>query len=220
MAKKPAARKKSAAKGKATARPKPPAKARPQAKPKPAAKTKGGARPQAAARPAVVGPKATPKPRRAAAAAKAAKQPVLAAATGTRPIFPRQQPETLRLRGLSAGLTVDDLARSMRFWVDGLGFYVKERWERNGVLGAVSLVAGGSEVNLSQDDWAKGRGRLKGIGVRLYAETTEDLAVLAERVRRRGVPAAGPVVAPWGARVLHFNDPDGFQLTIFQEMGG
>ncbi|HEV8631417.1 MAG TPA: VOC family protein [Thermoanaerobaculia bacterium] len=164
-------------------------------------------------------PKAAPKPR-AAAATKAARQPVLAAATGTRPIFPRQQPETLRLRGLSAGLTVDDLARSMRFWVDGLGFYVKERWERNGVLGGVSLVAGGCEVNLSQDDWAKGRGRLKGVGVRLYAEATEDLGALAERVRRRGVPAAGPVVAPWGARVLHFNDPDGFQLTIFQDMGG
>jgi catechol 2,3-dioxygenase-like lactoylglutathione lyase family enzyme len=217
MAKKPALRKKSAAKGKPAARAKPVAKARPVVRP-----TKAAGKARLTARPA---PKPASRP-----ASKAASRPIVAArpaarpapqrATGDRPVVPRQQPETLRLQGLSCGLTVDDLARSMRFWVDGLGFYVKERYERNGVLSGVGLVAGACEVNLNQDDWAKGRGRLKGVGVRLYAETNEDLAVLAERVRRRGVPAAGPVIAPWGARVLHFNDPDGFQLTIYEEMGG
>jgi len=129
----------------------------------------------------------------------------------------RHQPENLRLRELSAGFTVNDLERSMRFYIEALGFTVKERWERDGKLNGVMLVAGTCELALGQDDWAKGRHRAKGAGFRLYAATAQDLTAIAARIRAHGAAAEGPLVAPWGARIVSVTDPDGFQITIFQE---
>jgi catechol 2,3-dioxygenase-like lactoylglutathione lyase family enzyme len=126
----------------------------------------------------------------------------------------RQFPEALRLRGLSASLTVDDLAKSLKFYVDGLGFTIKDRWERDGKLLGVMLVAGACEIGLSQDDWAKGRNRVKGVGVRFHAETGQSLDMIAALAQERGIKADGPKVAPWGDRVVDFEDPDGYKLTI------
>ncbi len=180
------------------------AQAKPAAKARPAGKAKASPRPRAAVR-----SKAAAKPRSAAKRRRVA-------APG-RVILPRQEPATLRCKMLSAALTVDDLARSLRFYVDGLGFFVKDRWERDGVLLGVEMLAGACMIGLSQDDWAKGRDRSKGIGMRLYLETTQDIDALAERIKARGVEARGPETAPWGARVLNLTDPDGFQLTLLQE---
>ena len=127
---------------------------------------------------------------------------------------PRRQPETLRLRTITPGLTVNDLQRSLDFYVEGLGFTVKERWEREGKLQGVMLVAGRCELGLGQDDWAKGRDRVKGVGFRIYAETTQDLDKIAERLRAHGIAAGGPQDSPWGERVLNVADPDGFQITL------
>lgn len=123
-------------------------------------------------------------------------------------------PESLRLRTLSPALTVDDLQRSLRFYVDALGFTVEERWEEDGELQGVMLVAGTCHLGLSQDDWAKGRDREKGTGFRLYAETAQDLDALAARLREHGVEPDGPKDDPWGTRSLTVTDPDGFKLTL------
>lgn len=123
-------------------------------------------------------------------------------------------PESLRLRSLSPALTVDDLPRSLRFYVDALGFTIEERWEEDGDLQGVMLVAGSCHLGLSQDDWAKGRDREKGTGFRLYAETAQDLDTLADRLRRNGVEPDGPKQDPWGTRSLTVTDPDGFKLTL------
>src|SRR6202022_27470 len=82
----------------------------------------------------------------------------------------RTVPEALRLRALSAGPPAGDLERSIHFYVEGLGFSVKERWERDGRLMGVMLLAGTCELGLAQDDWAKGRDRVKGVGFRPHAE--------------------------------------------------
>lgn len=124
------------------------------------------------------------------------------------------RPESLRLRNLSASLTADDLERSLRFWVDGLGFTVEEKMEEDGRLQGVMLVAGSCHVGLSQDDFAKGRGRAKGIGFRLWAETAQDLDALARRLADHGVEADGPKDEPWGGRTLTVVDPDGYKLTL------
>jgi catechol 2,3-dioxygenase-like lactoylglutathione lyase family enzyme len=163
--------------------------------------------------------KVAAKGRRAAPATKAAAKPA-ARATAKAPAKRRQtavarrQPETLRLLELSVGMTVDDLGRSMRFYVDGLGFTVKERWERDGALRGVMLIAGSCEIALGQDDWAKGRGRAKGVAIRLYAETGQDIDALARRIGRAGIAVDGPKTASWGARMLSVTDPDGFQITF------
>lgn len=135
----------------------------------------------------------------------------------SRTIVPRQQPETLRLRALTPSFTVNDLQRSLDFYVEGLGFMVKERWEREGVLRGVMLVAGRCELALGQDDWAKGRDRVKGAGLRIYAETSQDLDAIAERLRAHGIAFDGPRDSSWGGRMLSVADPDGFQITLTRE---
>lgn len=126
----------------------------------------------------------------------------------------RNEPESLRVRAMSPAYTVDDLERSLKLYVDGMGFTVKDRWEEDGKLLGVMLVAGSVQIGLSQDDWSKGRDRKKGVGTSLYLQTVQDLDALAARCRAHGVEVYGPKTEPWGARVLHVVDPDGFKLVF------
>ena len=134
----------------------------------------------------------------------------------THPALDRRSPAhaSLRLRQLSASFTCDDLAKSVRLYIDGLGFTVKERWEEEGKLLGVMLIAGACELGLSQDDWSKGRERKKGIGCRLWATTVDDLEALAKRARAVGLTVDGPKTEPWGARTVAVTDPDGFQISF------
>lgn len=127
----------------------------------------------------------------------------------------RTEPESLRLREQSLALTADDLERSMRFYVDGLGFTVKERWEDDGKLMGVDLVAGDFSLGLSQDDWSKGRDRVKGVGFRMFADTAQDLDDLTQRFRDHDIEVDGPKTE-WGVRTVTVVDPDGFKLTLHQ----
>jgi catechol 2,3-dioxygenase-like lactoylglutathione lyase family enzyme len=192
-----------AKKAKSPAKPKGRAKPKNTAKPKSPAKPKSSSKPKSAARP------------KAAAASRAPKKK---AAPARKVMKARQEPESLRLRGLSNSYTVNDLAASMRFYVDALGFTVKSKWEKDGVLLGVMLVAGQSEIGISQDDWAKGRDRVKGQGFRLYAETSQDLGKLADRIRAQGFAADGPKKEPWGATTVSTADPDGFLITFHDPM--
>jgi catechol 2,3-dioxygenase-like lactoylglutathione lyase family enzyme len=154
-------------------------------------------------------------PARRAAKAKPSKPPARrATASAVRKTERRKQPEALRLRDLTVSLTVDNLERSLRFYTETLGFTVKDRWETDGVLRGVELVAGSCGIGLSQDNWAKGRDRTKGVGMRIWAGTKQDLEALARRIRAGGGEADGPKTEPWGAHTLSVADPDGFRLTI------
>lgn len=120
----------------------------------------------------------------------------------------------LKAKSLAPGLTVNDLERSIRFY-EGLGFAVEERWEAEGVLRGVMLRAGEARIGLSQDDWKKGRDRVKGVGMRLWIATAQDMDEVAGRAKTAGVVLdTEPHEAPWGSRVLEVTDPDGFKLTI------
>jgi catechol 2,3-dioxygenase-like lactoylglutathione lyase family enzyme len=157
--------------------------------------------------------KAVPVPRVVARVAPPAPTPPM-----TRAERRRRFPEALRLRGMSAALTVNDLERSIDFYVKGLGFTISQRWERDGKLNGVMLVAGSCEIGLAQDDWAKGRDRVKGVGVSFYAETGQSLDLIASLAREHGIEPDGPKKAPWGTRIVEFVDPDGFKLTIHWPM--
>lgn len=135
-------------------------------------------------------------------------------AAAGRPERRQTEPESLRVRAISPSLTVDDLEASVRFYVDGLGFTVEQRWEEGGKLLGVMLVAGPCRLGLSQDDWGKGRDREKGAGFRMWAETVQDLDALAARLREHGIPHDGPNTEAWGTRSLSVTDPDGFKITF------
>jgi uncharacterized glyoxalase superfamily protein PhnB len=132
----------------------------------------------------------------------------------------RHDPESLRLRALEPSLTVDDVERSVAFYADVLGFIVAERWTEGGKLLGANLKAGLCEIGLSQDDWAKGRDRQKGIGVRIWCRTAQDIDALAARIKAAGGRLTDePANQSWGVRSLGVDDPDGYHLSIYQERG-
>jgi catechol 2,3-dioxygenase-like lactoylglutathione lyase family enzyme len=127
----------------------------------------------------------------------------------------RKQPESLRLHSAGPSFTVDDLDKSLAFYRDVLGFTQKDQWMENGVVTGVELVAGNVTFWLGQDDWKKGRGRVKGEGFRIYCGTTQDVDALAARVRAAGTSLADePRDMEWGGRAFAVRDPDGFLITI------
>lgn len=120
----------------------------------------------------------------------------------------------LQAKGFTPGLTVNDLERSIAFY-EGLGFVITDRWEREGTLVGVMLGAGQARLGLSQDDWKKGRDRVKGVGMRMWIGTGGDIDEIAERARAAGVPLdTEPYDTEWGTRAMELTDPDGFRLTV------
>jgi uncharacterized glyoxalase superfamily protein PhnB len=120
----------------------------------------------------------------------------------------------LQAQTLSPTLTVDNLQRSVAFF-EGLGFGIEDRWEEKGVLLGVMLRAGEVRINLTQDDWNKGRDRQKGIGMRMIVETTQNIDQLAADAKKAGVVLeADPRDTPWGSRAFDAIEPSGFRVTI------
>jgi uncharacterized glyoxalase superfamily protein PhnB len=77
------------------------------------------------------------------------------------------------------------------------------------------VVAGSVTFYLGQDDWKKGRDRVKGEGFRIYCETIQDLDALAAQVEARGGRILEePHDDPWGTRAFAVQDLDGFKITI------
>jgi uncharacterized glyoxalase superfamily protein PhnB len=125
---------------------------------------------------------------------------------------------TLQLKTISPGLTVNDIQQSIRFF-EGLGFAVEERWEEQGKLLGVSLRAGDARVHLSQDDWKKGRDRQKGVGMRLFIGTKQNIDQIASRAKAAGVKLdAEPHDTEWKTRAFEVTEPSGFKITVSSEM--
>ena len=172
--------------------------------------------------------KAAKKARKAAKTAKktvkkapkeAAKKTAVARKAARKAMKDRQQPESLRLRSAGPSFTVSDLHRSLSFYRDVLGFTPGQRWEENGQLQGVELVAGSVTFWLGQDDWKKGRDRVKGLGFRMYCSTSQDIDALAARVRAGGGTIVDePKEESWGGRAFGVRDPDGFTITFASRM--
>jgi uncharacterized glyoxalase superfamily protein PhnB len=122
---------------------------------------------------------------------------------------------TLQARSLSISLTVADLPRSTRLYTEGLGFTVQEEFKMDGKVVGVMLESGDSGLMLSQDDFAKGKDRVKGVGMRLYIETEQDLQALANQARSAGLSVdSDPKPLGWGPLGFSLTDPDGFKVTV------
>ena len=119
------------------------------------------------------------------------------------------------LRDASPSFTVSDLGRSLTFYRDVLGFKVDQEWKDNGKVRGVSFTAGKVTLMIGQDDWAKGRDRMKGQGFRMYFETETNVDALAEGIAKRGGTLESlPENQPWGYRDFSMADPDGFKITF------
>ncbi len=70
-------------------------------------------------------------------------------------------------------------------------------------------------LGLSQDDGKKGSDRVKGIGVRLYIEASDDIDQVAARAKAAGIKLKSePHDTQWGSRAFEVDEPSGFALTI------
>lgn len=148
---------------------------------------------------------ATKKTTKATTPAKAAKKPA------------KKAGGKLRLTSASPSLTVNDIETSMAWYRDVLGFTIGERWEDGGKLLGAEIAAGDVTFMIGQDDWKKGRNRVKGVGLRLYCTTNQDIDKLAARIKDNGGTPDGPKDTPWGTREFAVDDPDGFKITIAKE---
>ena len=125
--------------------------------------------------------------------------------------------EALQIGTVMPSLTVDDLQKSIKFY-EALGFVIDDRWEDNDTLVGVMMRAGNTQFGLNQDDWKKGRDRQKGLGLRLYMTTTQNVDEIAARAKKAGITLkTEPHDTEWKSRAFEVTDPTGFLLTISTE---
>ena len=129
------------------------------------------------------------------------------------------QTETLHIHSAMPSLTVNDLQASLAWYRDVLGFTIAEEYSWDGQVRAIRLKAGPFELMLGQDDFAKGRDREKGAGLRLYCVTPQDIDALAAAIQKRGGKLSQEVKdQSWGTRDFAVVDPDGFNISITSEV--
>ena len=109
-------------------------------------------------------------------------------------------------------LGVTDMQRSLRFYLDGLGFTLKNQWEPEGKIRWCWLTRGGASLML-QEFVKEGHGGLRpegalGQGVSLSFQC-EDAVALYHEFRSRGLDPSEPFVgnSMW---VTSLRDPDGY----------
>jgi len=126
-----------------------------------------------------------------------------------------QAPDSLNASMLAASLTVKDLAGSIAWYQDVVGFTIDRRMEREGKLRGVALKAGNVRLSINQDDGAKGWDRIKGEGFSLLLTTDQNIDEIANRIKAKGGKLeTEPADMPWGSRMFRLKDPDGYKLTI------
>ena len=112
-------------------------------------------------------------------------------------------------------LAVADMAASLRFYVDGLGFEITNRWIDEGELRWCWLQLGGAALMLQQfrteghDAWVP-EGTL-GMGVSLNFVCGDALAIHRE-VTARGIAAVKQPFVGNQMWVASFADPDGYRI--------
>ena len=132
---------------------------------------------------------------------------------------PRAAAEGLRMSSASPSFTVNDLDRRLSWYRDVVGFDVEETWKDGEKVIGVSLRAGDVSFMIGQDDWKKGRDRKKGEGFRIFCTTRKSVDDIAKRIKSKGGQLDHePQNQPWGMRDFSVTDPDGFKITIAQNL--
>lgn len=114
-------------------------------------------------------------------------------------------------------LFVEDVARSLAFYVDVLGFAIAAEGEG----GYVQLQRGSAVLSLNRRSGLPmdhpvqaGPGIAPGKGVEIVLEV-DDIVHLHESVSAGGWPLAAPLARrPWGRSDFRIIDPDGYYLRL------
>jgi uncharacterized glyoxalase superfamily protein PhnB len=123
--------------------------------------------------------------------------------------------ESFNASAFSISLTVKDLAKSLAWYHDVLGFNIDRKIEREGKLRSVALSAGTARISINQDDGAKGWTRIKGEGFSLNVTTEQNIDKIANRIKELGgILDTEPADMHWGVRLFRLKDPDGYKLSI------
>lgn len=111
-------------------------------------------------------------------------------------------------------LMVASMERSLKYYVDGLGFTRKNQWVVNEKIRWCWLALGGTAVML-QEISSEGRHPRSpqgpvGEGVSLWFQC-EDAIAIYRQLKSRGIGASEPQIGNglWDARLI---DPDGYEL--------
>ena len=116
-------------------------------------------------------------------------------------------------------LTAKDLATSVAWYRDVIGFTVDYVRDNDGKPISAGIHAGCSRIFLNQDDGGRGWERVKGEGFAITFETTQDVDAFATRIRSNGgTITMEPADMPWGVRMVRFLDPDGFRLAAWRPL--
>lgn len=112
-------------------------------------------------------------------------------------------------------LNVQDVARSLAFWRDGLGFEVLQTYEWEGRLAWAQLGKGQVRLMLN--------GRGGDPGHRLARErytdavlciAVDDVHALVRELRARGLEVEDPEAQDYGLDEVVLRDPDGYDLAL------
>ena len=109
-------------------------------------------------------------------------------------------------------LWVTDIERSLRFYLDGLGFVMKNKWEPEGKIRWCWLTRGGASLMLQEYLPGSRPEGVLGQGVTLSFQC-EDAVALYREFRSRDLDAKEPFVgnSMW---VTVLTDPDGYKLDF------
>lgn len=105
-------------------------------------------------------------------------------------------------------LHVSSMERSIKFYIDGLGFAFRHKWTPDGQLRWCWLILGGASLMLQE--FANAPPANAGSGINLTF-MCDDAIALYHEYRGRGLDPSEPEVGN-GLWVTHLADPDGFKL--------
>jgi predicted enzyme related to lactoylglutathione lyase len=113
----------------------------------------------------------------------------------------------MNVRQAVPSFTVSNIERSVRFYVDGLGFEMTMKWTPGGKLRWCWLQNGGAALMLQEANKPLGK---VGEGVTIYFICQDALAIYRE-VKGRGIAVEKPFVGH-GMWVTSLTDPDGYRI--------
>jgi glyoxylase I family protein len=127
---------------------------------------------------------------------------------------------SIDVRGMAPLLQVFDMAKSMAFYRDVIGFEIVNTNTPKPPFDWVLLKLGDVELMLNtafenhQRPTAFDPARVKGHGDTGLYFGCPDVDAAFEQLRAHGVQVEKPRIAPYGMKQLDVIDPDGYQLTF------